>query len=183
MSNDSTSPGYLTPLGDAPQYDQDLEKQVSRWIRGITGLDAKMVFPRWTEPQSAIPKNGNTWCAFGITTMLRGGTPANIQSEEEFSEQWTWEQVTVICCFYGPLGASVATRFREGIAVNQNADTLRGDTGMAVIETGTIYNLPELINNQWVRRYDLTVTLSRKNIREYGIKSIVDGNVIISTGE
>lgn len=183
MSNDSTDAGYLAPTGDAPEYDQELERQISRWIRGVTGMDAKWVFPRWTDPQPQIPKNGITWCGFGVTTMPRPGTPANVQVSEEESEQWTWEQITVLCCFYGPQGAGMAARFREGIFVEQNADALRRAGGISLLDVGTIYNLPELINNQWVRRYDITVTLSRKNIRTYSIKSIVDGNVTITTGE
>lgn len=183
MSNDSTTPGYLTAVGDSPDYDEDLERQISRWIRGVTGLDAKLVFPRWTDPQPNIPQNGITWCAFGVTTLPRGGTPANVQVDDDQSEQWTWEQVTVICCFYGPQGAKTATNFREGISVDQNADALKREAGLSLIEFGTIWNLPELINNQWVRRYDLTVTLSRKNTRTYNVKSILDGNVSISTGE
>ncbi|EPH7603555.1 phage neck terminator protein, partial [Escherichia coli] len=37
---------------------------------------------------------------------------------------------------------------------------------------------PELINQQWVRRYDMTVRLRRKVVREYGIKSLVEAPVI-----
>ena len=56
------------------------------------------------------------------------------------------------------------------------------------MDAGEIRNLPELINNQWVRRYDLTVTLSRKNTRTYNVKSVVaesviDANVKIITGD
>lgn len=36
---------------------------------------------------------------------------------------------------------------------------------------------PELINNQWVRRYDVTVDLHRKTVREYGIKSLLSAPV------
>ena len=36
---------------------------------------------------------------------------------------------------------------------------------------------PELINNQWVRRYDISVDLRRKIIRQYGIQSLVDAPV------
>lgn len=183
MSNDSTEPGYLTPTGDVPEYDQELERQVSRWIRGVTGMAAELVFPRWTDPQPTIPPKGSTWCGFGITTMPRPATPANVQISETESEQWTWENITVLCCFYGPQGAGMATRFREGISVEQNQSALRRAAGLSMLEFGTLYNLPELINNQWVRRYDLTVTLSRKNTRTYNIQSIVDGNVTITTGE
>ncbi|HKS34805.1 MAG TPA: hypothetical protein VJS14_13860 [Enterobacteriaceae bacterium] len=183
MSNDSTEPGYLTPVGEAPEYDQELERQISRWICGVTGMDVKKVFPRWTDPQQSIPVNGVTWCGFGITTMPGPVTPANVQVSETESEQWTWENITVLCCFYGPQGAGMAARFREGISVEQNQTALRRAAGLSLQEFGTIYNLPELINKQWVRRYDLTVTLSRKNTRTYNIQSLVDGNVTITTGD
>ena len=183
MSNDSTEPGYLTPVGDAPEYDQELERQISRWIRGVTGLNTSLVFSRWTNPQSTIPTNGTTWVAFGITTNPLPDTPANIQVSEESSEQWTWEQVTVLCCFYGPQGSGMASLFRAGIAVEQNQDALRQAAGLSLLEMGKIYNLPELINNQWVRRYDITVTLSRKNTRTYNVKSILAPNVDITTGD
>lgn len=60
LSNDSTTAGYLTPVGDSPPYDEDLERLISRWIRGVTGLAATLVYPRWTDPQKQIPKNGTT---------------------------------------------------------------------------------------------------------------------------
>jgi aspartyl/asparaginyl beta-hydroxylase (cupin superfamily) len=44
--------------------------------------------------------------------------------------------------------------------------------GLSLVDAGQIYNLPELINNQWVRRYDITVTLQRKNTRTFNIKTI-----------
>jgi len=182
LSNDSTRRGYLTPVGDSPDYDEALEREISRWIRGVSGLSAAQVYPRWTDPQQKIPKNGNTWCGFGVTTMPQPLSQSDVQVTDETSEQWTWEQVTVICCFYGPRGSSVASTFRAGIFVEQNNAELNR-AGLSLVDAGTIYNLPELINNQWVRRYDLTVTLSRKNIRTYNIQSLVDGNVTITTGD
>ncbi|SCC65832.1 phage neck terminator protein [Kosakonia oryziphila] len=182
MSNESTVRGYLTPVGDSPQYDEALEREISRWIRGVSGLQAKRVFPRWTDPQADIPNNGITWCAFGITTVPLPGFPANVQVGEDTSEQWAWESVTVICCFYGPQGAAMATAFRAGLFVEQN-NTELNRVGLSIGDVGTIYNLPELINNQWVRRYDITITLTRKTTRTYNIKSIVDGNVTINTGD
>lgn len=180
MSNDSTEPGYLVPVGVSPDYDQDLERKISQWVRGVTGLDVKMVLPRWTDPQQTIPKNGNTWCAFGIRSFPSSRLPARVQISEDESEQWSWENIEVILCFYGPNGASVASLFRAGIQIDQNNDTLRAATGLSLTDYGQIYNLPELINNQWVRRYDITVTLSRKNVRTYNVKSVITPNVIIN---
>lgn len=175
MSNDSTVRGYLTPVAGNPKYDEELEREISRWIRGVSGLQANLVFPRWTDPQPQIPKNGVTWCGFGITTVPQPLSQSDVQVSQEKSEQWTWEQVTVICCFYGPLGSSTASTFRAGIFVEQNNAELNL-SGLSLVDAGTIYNLPELINNQWVRRYDLTVTLSRKNTRTYNVKTLISAS-------
>lgn len=123
MSNDSTTAGYLTPVGDSPPYDEDLERLISRWIRGVTGLAATLVYPRWTDPQKQIPKNGTTWCAFGITGIQEDFNPAYVQGEEN-TEQWSHETVSLILCFYGPQGLAMATRFRDGLLVSQNNDEL-----------------------------------------------------------
>ncbi|WP_438271916.1 phage neck terminator protein [Serratia quinivorans] len=175
MSNDSTTPGYLTPTGSGPAYDEELERLLSRWIRGLTGLDKNVVYPRWTDPQIQIPKNGTTWCAFGITGVQEDANPAYIQGDES-SEQWSHETVDILCCFYGPRGMSVVTQFRDGLFVSQNNDELKA-IGLTLLDCGRIFNLPELINNQWVRRYDIAVRLRRKVVREYGIKSLVEAPV------
>lgn len=175
MSNDSTTPGYLTPTGSDPSYDADLERLLSRWIRGLTGLDTKLVFPRWTDPQIQIPKNGTTWCAFGITGVQEDAYPAYIQADES-AEQWSHETIDILVCFYGPQGMTVATQFRDGLFVSQNNDELQA-IGLTLLDCGRIFNLPELINNQWVRRYDIAVRLRRKVIRQYGITSLVDASV------
>lgn len=85
--------------------------------------------------------------------------------------------------FLWPRRFRMATRFRDGMFVDQNADTLRRISGLSLVSADEIRNLPELINNQWVRRYDLAVTLSRKNTRTYNVKSVVDPNVTIVTGD
>jgi hypothetical protein len=103
--------------------------------------------------------------------------------QREQSEQWAWENIQALFCFYGPGGSAMATRFRDGMFIEQNSDTFRRISGLSLVDAGEIRNLPELINNQWVRRYDLTVTLSRKNTRTYNVKSVVDPNVTIVTGD
>ncbi|AHY06746.1 hypothetical protein sch_09275 [Serratia plymuthica] len=141
----------------------------------MTGLDTKLVFPRWTDPQIQIPKNGTTWCAFGITSVPDDAYPAYVQSEES-AEQWSHETIEILCCFYGPQGMAVATQFRNGLFVSQNNDELQS-VNLTLLDCGRILNLPELINNQWVRRYDIAVRLRRKVIRQYGIKSLVEAPV------
>ena len=75
-----------------------------------------------------------------------------------------------------PSGGQHGINFRAGIFVEQNNAELNR-SGLSLVDAGTIYNLPELINNQWVRRYDLTITLSRKNIRTYNVRTLQDAPV------
>ena len=84
--------------------------------------------------------------------------------------------MSLILCFYGPQALATATRFRDGLLVSQNNDELNR-SGLTFLQMGRILNLPELINNQWVRRYDISVDLRRKIIRQYGIQSLVDAPV------
>lgn len=180
MNNTSTEPGYLTPVGPVPDYDIALEKKISQWVRGVTGINVNLVFPRWTDPQTQIPKNGTTWCEFGITVADQDDFQADVQISDEQSEQWTWEKISIIFCFYGPQGNAMASLFRAGMFVEQNSNTLKANTGLSLTDVTKILNLPVLINNQWVRRYDLTVTLSRKNTRTFNVRTVITPNVIVN---
>lgn len=174
--NDTTQPGYLTPTSPAPQYDQALERELSRWIRGVSGLPDGMAMPRFTDPQPAIPALGTNWCGFGITDFQDAGNPSEVTKDDDTDYQWQFESLVVLCCFYGPAGQTYAKTFRSGLFVSQNNAELNR-VGLTLGEVGRIIPAPELINNQWQRRYDLSVTLRRKAVREYDIKSFLSAPV------
>jgi len=69
-----------------------------------------------------------------------------------------------------------ATFFRDGLFLEQNNAELNR-AGLSLRDCSDIIPAPELINNQWQRRYDVTVILRRKTVREYGIKSLVEAPV------
>lgn len=174
--NDSAHAGYLTPTSPQPDYDEGLERELSRWIRGVSGLPAKMVRPRWTAIQPAIPVAGSTWCDFGILKIRQNVQPAEVTVNDDTDARWQQEAFDVICCFYGPSGLGVATLFRDGLYLSQNNEELNR-VGMSLGSCSDIIPAPEFINNQWQRRFDVTVTLRRKTVREYGIKSILSAPV------
>jgi len=60
--------------------------------------------------------------------------------------------------------------------VSQNNAQLN-EIGLSLGTYTKLTPAPELINNQWVRRYDISIYLRRKLIRTYGIKSILDASV------
>lgn len=176
LNNDSTTPGYLTPTSKSPAYDEDLERQLSAWVRSVSGLPAAMVRPRWTSVQPSLPAAEINWCGFGITGFDPDAGPAFVQRGDDSSEMWRHEVIECMASFYGPSSQGIASQFRDGIGVSQNNETL-ATLSLSLFDYSKLTASPELINNQWVRRYDVTARLRRKIIREYGIKSLVDAPV------
>lgn len=176
MNNDSTSAGYLTPLSAGQAYDEALERELSQWVRALSGLPAGMVRPRWTPVQAALPAADKNWCGFGIIGFTADDSPAFALQTDASNQLWRHEVVETLASFYGPTSQSIATLFRDGLTVEQNNETLKTNE-LSLADYSELTAFPELINNQWVRRYDITVRLRRKVIRDYGIKSLVEAPV------
>lgn len=177
MSNNSSADaGYLTPIGSDRNDDETLERQLSRWIRGVTGLPDTMVRPRWTSELAAMQLPGVNWCSFGITKFTPDANPAFVNQSDGDTQMWRHETFECLISFYGPAGQRNVSVFYDGATIPQNNDELV-KIGLSFISSGAVYAVPELLNDQWVRRYDITVRLRRKVIREYGIKSLVEAPV------
>lgn len=176
MSNDSTAPGYLTPVSATQAYDETLERELSQWARALSGLPSGMVRPRWTATQAALPAADVNWCGFGIIGFTADNAPAFVRQTDDDSQLWRHEVIETLASFYGPQSQSIATMFRDGLTVEQNNETLKTNE-LSLADYSELTAFPELINNQWVRRYDITVRLRRKVIRDYGIKSLVSAPV------
>lgn len=171
MASDSTQAGYLTEQGADAVYGGDLDRLLSRWFRGVSGYDAKMVKPRWQQTQAALPPVTADWCAFGVTGVRGDFSVAMETVDSESDNLFRHESIDCLASFYGPNGMSMASVFRDGSSVVQNNETLK-DAGMTLYNVGDIINFPELINNQWVRRYDVSITVRRKVTRNFAIRSI-----------
>lgn len=175
-NNTSTQAGYLTPIAPGPDYDEELERALNRWVLGITSLPAGNVRPRWTPTQPPLMPADVDWCAVGISGFVGDDNPAVTRQTEDSAELWRHEVTECLASFYGPHSQRIASIFRDGLTLSQNNDQLIA-VGLSLGSIGDIIPFPELINNQWVRRYDIAVRLRRKVIRQYGIKSLVDASV------
>ncbi|MGV7961851.1 hypothetical protein QPK13_12320 [Photorhabdus tasmaniensis] len=176
MSNGSDKAGWLTPVTSGPEYDKELEHTLSCWVSGVSGLPDDKVRPRWTSGQSPPLLADDDGCDFGITGFISDATPVFENQTEESTELWRHEEIECLVSFYGPNCQRFGTRFRDGLEVSQNNDEL-GRFGLSVDKSSQLTSLPKLINNQWVRRYDMTITLRRKVVREYSVKSLVEAPV------
>ncbi|GAB2938248.1 phage neck terminator protein [Hafnia psychrotolerans] len=176
MSNDTTVAGWLTPTGDPPDDDEALERKLSDWILGLSGLPDGYVRPRWTPIQPPQLPQDTNWCAFGILGISDDANPAFQNQTDDSAEMWKHEQIECMASFYGPSSQGIGSQFRDGLMISQNNAQLN----TLSLSLGTFTKLvpaPELINNQWVRRYDITIYLRRKLIRTYGIKTFLSAPV------
>lgn len=175
--NDSTLSGYLTPLGTAPHYDEALDSDLAAWIVGVSGLPPEMVMAKWSDPPPATPEAGITWCDFFTTVKLADAPGFQTHDEQQDVLRQT-ESVDVTCGFYGPGAQAVAALFRDGLCVAQNNAELNL-LHLTFCHCGELTPDPEFINNQWLRRYTLTVALKRDIARRYGIRSLLSSTVNI----
>lgn len=176
MSNDSTTAGYLTSTSIPQAYDEGLERELSQWVRALSGLPAGMVRPRWTPVQAALPAADKNWCGFGIMGFTADNAPAFVEQTDDSSQLWRHEVIETLASFYGPGSQAIAAQYRDNMMVEQNNETLK-QFELTFADCSELTPFPELINNQWVRRYDITIRLRRKIIRDYGIKSLVSAPV------
>ncbi|WP_420848316.1 phage neck terminator protein [Photorhabdus namnaonensis] len=176
MSNSSDKAGWLTSVTPDPEYDNALEHILSCWVCGVSGLPDDKVRSRWTSAQLPPVLADDDGCDFDITDFISDVSPVFKDQTDESVKLWRHEEIVCLIFFYGPNCQRYGARFRDGLAVGQNNDELER-FGLSVDKSSWLISLPKLINNQRVRRYGMTITLRRKVVREYGVKSLVEAPV------
>lgn len=181
MPNTSASGGYLSPLVvSPPTEDIDLDAQFQAAVAGITGLEGQYVRPRW---QSSLPKQpaaGVNWCAIGVSVVTPDDSPyiSHIGAGEGADNYVRHEQIELACTFYGVNSQRYAATLRDGIAMPTNMSYLHL-VGLYFIECSPVISAPELFNQQWIKRYDMTISFRRQVKRTYGVLNILSADPIL----
>lgn len=194
MSNTSATGGVLSPIGTLPFDDVDLDDVFQNLAVGITGLPGSLVRPRWQIAADVAGGLGGTpkqpepsvnWCAIGVTAVKQSAGPWLVYDAPTNTElYWDHEELTVIASMYGPKCQSFMRLLRAGLNVPQNTESLLPFM-IRYVGCGPIRTAPELVNNQWIRRQDISLEFRRKVIMTYGIENILisEINLIDDTGE
>lgn len=180
MSNSSNAPGWLTPRSKDPEYDAALDALLADWIVGVAALEPGAVIVRREGEEAAPP--GDNWCEYAVSEIARATSAAFSRQGEQQVTQRRDETLTCALSFFGPAGQEIATRFLDGLLVSQNQDELRR-LGFAFAGHGALSGAAQQINNQWVKRYDVTLRLYRTVAREYGVMALTQAPVTFFTGE
>jgi len=187
MPNTSASGGYLTPSSSVVD-DDDLIDIFTEAVAGITALPGQMVRPKWQPKEPKRPDSSVNWCAVGITTTQSDAGPV-IQhvptggDENLGQDLYTRHQnIEVLATFYGPGAKGNAQLLSDGLSIPQNIETLQLNS-ISFVSAGTIIAVPESINMQWLKRYDLLLYFRRRIDRAYDIQNVKSANVQLDTSE
>jgi hypothetical protein len=185
MSNTSATGGLLTPTSSAPLEDDALTAIFQTLIVGITGLDGSMVRPRWQLTPPKQPPASVDWCAIGVTDQDPDDGPAIIHDGaanggigQDLMQRHM--SVEVLVSFYGPNSGGYVSAVRDNMAVPQNSEVLQTNL-IDFTKSGTIKVIPELVNEQWVRRRDIPLYFRRQVVRTYAVENIISGVTSVTT--
>lgn len=185
MANTSATGGYLTPnYAIAPTVDDDFIDIIQEMVCGISGIDGHLMFPRWQIDPPSMPDYTVTWGALGVSER-RADTYAStlhIKEGDGHDILIRQEEIDVLVSFYGPSCGTYVLQLREGLQIQQNVEILYAN-GMALVETSDIASTAEIVNQRWLSRYDITLTIRRLVQLIYGIQNVLSSQGTVSTGE
>jgi hypothetical protein len=172
--NDSSTGGGLLPASPEPLDDAALDAALQQTIVATTGLPGALVRPRWQPSLPPQPPAGTDWAAIGV---MRRSITGNAYLLHDGTGQGTdttqvHEDLEVMASFYGSNRGLNAARLRDGLFVAQNREALFA-AGLAFIASGEITAAPELFNQQWIGRVDLTLSLRRQLDRTYAVLNLL----------
>ena len=175
QSPDSSIAGFLAPSGAFP-YDDALTDILQSVVVGMTGLNGKMVRPRWQPQPPVQPEYTVNWVALGVskykvdTFAYEGHAGAGDGTSTVERD----EIIHVLHSFYGPNCSGYCERFRDGFEVAQNRDILAANS-LGLIEVGEAMQVPALFKERWVPRVDVLVMYRRRTTRTYNIRNLLSG--------
>jgi hypothetical protein len=186
MSNTSATGGYLVPSsnGSLPGG-LTLNQFIQTVLVGVSGITGSLVRPRWQAAPPANPDLSVNWIAFGVTaiapdanayTQLNvGGASAKLQRQELLEVQ---------CAFYGPSAMEIAGQVRDAFQLQQNLEALQAGN-VTFAYTGDAQHIPDLVNERWIDRVEMSIFLRRQRDRTYPVLQVnsAEGTIHAASGE
>jgi len=181
--NDSSTGGYLGPaVATPPLEDAELDAVFQQLIVGVTGLPGPMVRPRWQTTVPKQPEPSVNWCALGVTVLPPDAGPAITHNPTgDGTDVYVRHQtINVLASFYGPNCGQNSQMLLDGLAIPQNLEQLKANDMQSVTE-GDRRAAPDFLNQQWIRRYDVTLVFSRKITRTYAVRNLNSAGASVQT--
>ena len=127
-----------------------------------------------------MPEPSADWCAMSVSIESHRDFPyIDHNGAGDGSDTLIrHEEIEVLTTFYGPNAQMNASILRDGFYVPQNIEGLNA-SAIGFVEADSIRAVPELFNQQWVKRYDLTLRFRRKVQRNFAVLNILSATPVI----
>ena len=181
MTNTSATGGLLVPASTPnPSQDLNLDALFQVAISGITGLAGSLVRPRWQVNPPKSPEASVDWCAIGVVSETPDSSPSIVHQgslvgqvgEIGKDNLQRHGDIDILVSCYGPNAGKYIGLIKDGFTVPQNMETLKA-SGIGFVDNGVIRVVPELYNQQWIRRCDILLRFRRQTKREYPVLNIL----------
>lgn len=173
MVNNSSTGGYLKPTSTLnPPRGLNLIQFIQTIVVGISGIDGTLVRPKWQVEPPKQPDIMVNWIAMGIANQ-NPDTFAFVGMDSDGNTEFSRnEEIEVSCSLYGPDALEIAGVLRDGLQIPQNLEVMR-QANMGLIETGRPNHVPDLVNERFINRIEMSIFLRRQVQRVYVILPIV----------
>lgn len=176
MSNNSASGGYLSPSTTNPlPSGQTFQQFLQTVFVGISGLPDVNVRPRWQKNPPKEPDVDTDWLAFGVTDVDSDTFSYNYRDNAGVNVTQRQEELPLQVALYGPNALDNATLLRDGFQIPQNLEALRA-AKMGFGYSSRVSHVPDLVNELWRDRYEITIYLRRQVMRSYPILTFVSAS-------
>lgn len=174
--NTSATGGYLQPTGPAPLPGNLTFKEfIQQVFVGVSGLPGELVRPKWQINPPKQPDVTTNWMAIGLTEGLQDTnayTGVDSEGNNVFERNKDFQ---IQASFYGPNADDFADLVSDNFQIPQNLESLRL-ARMGFVNTSRSTHVPDLVNERWVDRYEMTFFFRRQILRSYQILTFLSVN-------
>jgi len=175
LGNTSAAGGYLIPAPSAPFGSLTFKQFLQTVFVGISGLPFNLVRPKWEINPAKQPDVTVNWLAIGLHVNKPDANAFLGVNSDGSNNTQRHEELEIDCSFYGPDADDVASLTRDGFQVPSNLEALRS-VNMGFAGTNSALRVPDLVNERWVDRYEMTVVLRREIFRTYPLLTFLSAN-------
>lgn len=143
-------------------------------LAGISGLDGTLVREAWQPNPPKEPDVYVNWMKFSFTEDEGDFDPYQSIDSAGNNVFMRMEDLSLQCSFYGPEAWEYAKIVRDGFTVRQNLEAL-GIAKMTFVSASKAVRAPDLVNERWVNRWEMTLRLRREILRVYPVLKLLLG--------
>jgi hypothetical protein len=173
--------GYLTPTSSQGQPGGlSLEDFIQTIIVGISGYAGTVVRPKFQQNPPKQPSINTDWIAFAIQNVIPDANAYTWLNDQNIDQLTRMEKLEIQIAYYGPNSLENISVLRDGFQIQQNLEAMRA-AGMGFNGLTQAIRGPDLLNERWVNRWEMTLTLVRQVLRVYPVLSFASAAGSIHT--